>query len=112
MRTSRLDLDDYNKEVHEGLHITSMAGTWMSVVEGLAGVHVSDSGVRIAPSIPKNWEELSFQVIVNNQPLSIVLRQNEASFENRGDLDLALEYGEVSKVIKPKERVEFLMNMS
>ena len=23
----RLDLDDYNKEVAEGLHITSMAGT-------------------------------------------------------------------------------------
>ena len=112
LRTSRLDLDDYNKEVHEGLHITSMAGTWMSVVEGLAGVHVSDAGVRIAPSIPKNWEALSFQIIVNNQPLSIVLRQNEASFENLGDLDLALEYGEVSKVIKPKERVEFLMNMS
>ena len=26
LRTSRLDLDDYNSEVHEGLHITSMAG--------------------------------------------------------------------------------------
>jgi maltose phosphorylase len=30
-RTSRLDLDDYNKEVEEGCHITSMAGTWMSM---------------------------------------------------------------------------------
>jgi trehalose/maltose hydrolase-like predicted phosphorylase len=29
LRTSRLDLDDYNKEVEEGCHITSMAGTWM-----------------------------------------------------------------------------------
>ena len=38
LRTARLDLDDYNKEVDEGLHITSMAGTWMSVVEGFAGV--------------------------------------------------------------------------
>ena len=34
LQTARLDLDDYNKEVHEGLHITSMAGTWMSIVEG------------------------------------------------------------------------------
>lgn len=25
LRTSRLDIDDYNNEVHEGLHITSMA---------------------------------------------------------------------------------------
>jgi maltose phosphorylase len=33
LRTSRLDLDDYNKEVEEGCHITSMAGTWM-IVEG------------------------------------------------------------------------------
>jgi maltose phosphorylase len=34
LRTSRLDLDDYNKEVEEG-HITSMAGTWMSIVKVL-----------------------------------------------------------------------------
>jgi maltose phosphorylase len=38
LRTSRLDLDDYNKEVEEGLHITSMAGTWMSIVEGFGGM--------------------------------------------------------------------------
>ncbi|HEU4496567.1 MAG TPA: family 65 glycosyl hydrolase domain-containing protein, partial [Flavobacterium sp.] len=37
LRTSRLDLDDYNKEVEEGCHITSMAGTWMSIVEGFGG---------------------------------------------------------------------------
>jgi maltose phosphorylase len=29
-------IDDYNKEVEEGCHITSMAGTWMSIVEGFA----------------------------------------------------------------------------
>ncbi|GIS08409.1 MAG: hypothetical protein CM15mP112_05210 [Flavobacteriales bacterium] len=34
LRTARLDLDDYNNEVSEGLHITSMAGTWLSIVEG------------------------------------------------------------------------------
>ncbi len=40
LRTSRLDLDDYNKEVEEGLHITSMAGTWMSIVEGFGGLRI------------------------------------------------------------------------
>ena len=33
LRTSRLDLDDYNNEVDEGLHITSMA-EYISIVEG------------------------------------------------------------------------------
>ena len=37
LRNSRLDLDDYNNEVREGLHITSMAGTCLSVIEGLVG---------------------------------------------------------------------------
>ncbi|MEX0288073.1 MAG: family 65 glycosyl hydrolase domain-containing protein, partial [Flavobacteriaceae bacterium] len=40
LRTSRLDLDDYNKEVEEGLHITAMAGNWMSIVEGFGGMRV------------------------------------------------------------------------
>jgi maltose phosphorylase len=40
LRTSRLDLDDYNKEVEEGCHITSMAGTWMSIVEGFGGMRI------------------------------------------------------------------------
>lgn len=34
LRTARLDLDDYNREVREGCHVTSMAGSWLSVVEG------------------------------------------------------------------------------
>ncbi len=51
MRTARFDLDDYNKEVDEGLHITSMAGTWMSVVEGFAGVRVNEKGLFVNPMI-------------------------------------------------------------
>ena len=58
-RASRLDLDDYNKEVHEGLHITSMAGTWLSVVEGFAGLRISESGISFAPKLPKEWNSLS-----------------------------------------------------
>ena len=38
LRTARLDLDDYNNDTEEGCHITSMAGTWMSVVKGFGGM--------------------------------------------------------------------------
>ena len=40
LRTARLDLDDYNREVSEGLHITSMAGTWLAIVEGFGGMRI------------------------------------------------------------------------
>jgi maltose phosphorylase len=49
LRTSRLDLDDYNKEVEEGCHITSMAGTWMSIVEGFGGMRVKNDTLHFEP---------------------------------------------------------------
>ena len=47
LRTSRLDLDDYNHEADEGLHITSMAGTWLSVTEGFAGVKIRRQNLQL-----------------------------------------------------------------
>jgi len=60
LRTSRLDLDDYNNEVAHGLHITSMAGTWLAIVEGFAGMRIIDSTIMLNPLIPDNWKSYSF----------------------------------------------------
>lgn len=73
LRTARLDLDDYNKEVHEGLHITSMAGTWLSIVEGFAGMRVKDGKLHFTPRLPKHWKNLSFKVIFQGEIKEIKL---------------------------------------
>ena len=77
LRTSRLDLDDYNKEVDEGLHITSMAGTWMSVVEGFGGVRVLKNQLHIDPILPNSWEEFSFRINFRNTLIKVVVKKNE-----------------------------------
>ncbi|MEN9700460.1 MAG: hypothetical protein RLZZ301_1658 [Bacteroidota bacterium] len=84
LRTSRLDLDDYNHEADEGLHITSMAGTWMSVVEGMAGVRVLDSGLQINPRIPASWQAYAFQIRYQNQPLAIHIDHSRIQINNLG----------------------------
>lgn len=71
LRTSRLDLDDYNKEVEEGLHITSMAGTWMSVVEGFGGMRVRNDKLSFEPQIPADWKSYSFKVNFRNQVIKV-----------------------------------------
>lgn len=73
LRTAHLDLDDYNKEVHEGLHITSMAGTWLSIVEGFAGMRVKNGELHFTPRLPKHWESLSFKVIFQGEIKEIKL---------------------------------------
>jgi maltose phosphorylase len=62
LRTSRLDLDDYNREVHEGLHITSMAGTWMAVVMGFGGLRMMEDGLSLSPVLPAAWTGYAFHL--------------------------------------------------
>ena len=71
LRTSRLDLDDYNKEVKEGLHITSMAGTWMSIVMGFGGMRVKNDKLFFSPKLPKGWKRLSFHIHFRGRLLKI-----------------------------------------
>lgn len=60
LRTARLDLDDYNSDTEDGLHITSMAGTWMSIVEGFAGMKVRSGRLHFWPLLPEQWNSYSF----------------------------------------------------
>ena len=85
LRTSRLDLDDYNKEVEEGCHITSMAGTWMSIVEGFGGMRVKDNTLHFAPKIPKEWEGYSFKINFRNQIVKVTVNQKATQIALEGN---------------------------
>tara|TARA_A100001011_G_scaffold264033_1_gene272635 strand:- start:52 stop:2361 length:2310 start_codon:yes stop_codon:yes gene_type:complete len=75
-RGSRLDLDDYNSEVNEGLHITSMAGSWLSIVEGFAGMRVKKNSLHFTPRLPENWEELIFKIHFRKNIFKITVKKN------------------------------------
>lgn len=105
LRTSRLDLDDYNHEVHEGLHITSMAGTWMSIVEGFGGMRVRNNQLTFEPKIPEQWDGYSFNVNFRNQIIKVIVNQNETHFELEGDEDLQIIVDEKEVTITPNNLV-------
>jgi maltose phosphorylase len=88
LRTSRLDLDDYNKEVEEGLHITSMAGTWMSIVEGFGGMRVKNNQLHFEPKIPKQWNGYSFKVNFRNAIVKVAVNQQETIVSIEGNADV------------------------
>ena len=101
LRTSRLDLDDYNHEVEEGLHITSMAGTWMSIVEGFAGMRVVENTLSFAPKIPKQWKSFSFKVNFRNQVIKVNVQQGETYFEVEGSQEIKILVNGDLKTISP-----------
>ncbi|WP_299396617.1 glycoside hydrolase family 65 protein [uncultured Gelidibacter sp.] len=103
LRTSRLDLDDYNHEVEEGLHITSMAGTWMSIVEGFGGMRVVDNKLSFEPKIPEQWDAYSFRINFRNQILKISVAKNETSFELEGDQAMAILINGKEVTVNPQQ---------
>lgn len=62
MQTTRLDLNDYNNETEEGLHITSMPGSWLAIVRGFAGLQLRFEGLGFSPVLPQKWNKYSFKV--------------------------------------------------
>ncbi|MEB8346657.1 glycoside hydrolase family 65 protein [Flavobacteriaceae bacterium KMM 6898] len=105
LRTSRLDLDDYNKEVEEGLHITSMAGTWMSIVEGFGGMRVVDDKLSFTPKIPKQWEAYSFKVNFRNRILKVRVTKEESSFDLEGTDEMSIRVNGKRVVLKAGETI-------
>ena len=90
LRTSRLDLDDYNKEVEEGLHITSMAGTWLSIVEGFGGMRLLNDKLHFQPQIPQQWTSYSFKVNFRNRILTVRISHESCSFYLEGQEEMSI----------------------
>ncbi|WP_337040818.1 family 65 glycosyl hydrolase domain-containing protein [Emticicia sp. 17c] len=90
VRTSRLDLDDYNNDTEDGLHITSMAGTWMSVVKGFGGMRVSNNMLSFSPLLPEQWQSFSFRVGFRQNILKVAVYQEHISIENLSETPISI----------------------
>jgi len=106
LRTSRLDLDDYNDEVSEGCHITSMAGTWMAVVMGFGGMRVRSGTLHFTPVIPADWQSLSFRIRFRENIIKVTVDQKKVKLENEiGPVIVLNVYGQ-ERSLKEKGRFE------
>ncbi len=90
LRTARLDLDDYNNDTEDGLHITAMAGTWMSVVEGFAGMRVKGDTLSFAPFVPRQWQSFSFSIGFRGAVLTCRISKHHMEVENHSDTPIHL----------------------
>lgn len=106
LRTSRLDLDDYNKEVHEGLHITSMAGTWMSIVEGFGGMRIKEDKMSFEPRIPMQWEAYSFKVNFRGVIVKLTVKHGKVKLLLEGNMPINVILNGEEITLHPNKELE------
>ena len=81
MQTARMDLDDINRNVDHGVHIAAMAGSWVSLVYGFAGLRDDDGALSFAPRLPAGWERLAFRLGVGASCLRVSITPHEATYD-------------------------------
>ncbi|HEY0770378.1 MAG TPA: glycosyl hydrolase family 65 protein, partial [Sphingobacteriaceae bacterium] len=93
LRTARLDLDDYNNDTEDGLHITSMAGTWMSVIKGFGGMRVADGKLHFNPFIPEQWKSYSFRLEFRGRVIKVKVSKEgvETKLESGEPMEIVLK---------------------
>ena len=74
-RSARLDLDNYNNDTVDGLHITSMTGSWLDIVQGFAGMRVRNGQLHYAPFLPKKWQAYQFRQSFRGRVLEVRVDQ-------------------------------------
>ena len=81
-RTARLDLDNYNNDTADGLHITSMTGGWLAMVQGFAGMRVHDDGtLSYKPFLPKKWNSYSFRQVFRGRVIEVTVKEAGPEFK-------------------------------
>ncbi len=91
LRTARLDLDDYNNDTRDGLHITSMAGTWMAFVEAFGGMRIRNGRLYLDPFLPDSWNAYSFRINFHNSHLEVSMSDELKIFNhNPGSVGLTV----------------------
>jgi maltose phosphorylase len=57
-----MDLDNYNRNTEQGLHVTSAAGVWASMIFGYGGMRTDADILILAPTLPTQWQSFRFRV--------------------------------------------------
>ncbi len=77
---TRLDLDNYNRNTREGLHITSIAMAWAGIVYGFAGLRSDGDQLIFAPRLPERWKQLTFSIMYRGRVIRIRMEAEKTGF--------------------------------
>ncbi len=59
--SAKLDLFNTHKNTKDGIHTANMAGNYMAIVYGFAGLRIKESGLYLSPRIPDKWKSYQFR---------------------------------------------------
>jgi alpha,alpha-trehalose phosphorylase len=76
-----MDLGDLEHNTRDGLHMASLAGSWIAAVVGFGGVRDSRRGLTFRPRLPAAISRLRFRMVRGGRRLRVDVRHNDVTYE-------------------------------
>jgi alpha,alpha-trehalose phosphorylase len=80
MEGARTDLDDHHHNTANGVHTAAMAGSWLGVVAGFAGLRQSGPQPSFSPTLPSGWTRYAFKLRLHQAQLQVVVERTACTY--------------------------------
>lgn len=80
VQTARGDLDNAHGNTAHGVHIAAMAGTWMAIVYGFAGMRAFNGNLEFTPMVPRPWSRYSFRFFFKSALVNVAIDFDDVEY--------------------------------
>jgi alpha,alpha-trehalose phosphorylase len=75
-----MDLHDLEHNTRDGVHIASLAGTWIALVAGFGGMRFRDGILSFAPRLPEGLTRLAFNLVYRGRQIFAEISRSTAKY--------------------------------
>ena len=97
-----IDLDDLEHNTRDGLHIASLAGTWIALVAGLGGMREWKDSLKFAPRLPDGITKLAFTLGFCGRRLRVETTPSTTSYVLKSGADVELFHFDQATIVSTK----------
>jgi alpha,alpha-trehalose phosphorylase len=76
-----MDLRDLERNTRDGMHMASLAGAWIALIQGFGGMRQTPDGLTFAPRLPDGFSRLRFHMRYRGRLLRVTVTRHEATYE-------------------------------
>jgi alpha,alpha-trehalose phosphorylase len=78
-----MDLHDLHQNARDGVHVASLAGSWIALVAGLGGMRDSGGQLSFTPRLPSRISRLEFSLLWRGLRLRVDVTGEEVTYSLR-----------------------------
>ncbi|MCR4657886.1 MAG: family 65 glycosyl hydrolase [Lachnospiraceae bacterium] len=102
--SAKLDLMNRHENTKDGVHTANMGGCYMAIVNGFAGLRITENGLSIDPFLPEGLTRYAFPFSFRGRRLKLSVEKDEASLTLISGESLSFKFrGEDEEVGEEKQ---------